>query len=158
MSIDYADSTISAKSKSRSSVAKNLKVGERFYSAQVVNAASATPDQLTTRIPFTGAYRVLIFAGNIAEKEPMERLNRLAAYLDGPESPVSKYTPSNLPRWSVIDPITIRKLRIFALFAFEKTRLMNFPNRFFPSNLSRASRLTSTIHLSSSQLQTSLCR
>lgn len=124
MSIDYADSDVSAKVKSKAELAKNLKVGERFYSAQVVNAASATPDQLTTRIPFTGAYRMLIFAGNVAEKETMDRLNRTATYLDGPESPVSKYTPSNLPRWSVIDPVTIRECR--TLLAFYSRLPTNF--------------------------------
>lgn len=109
MSIDYADSIVSGKSRSRPELAKNLRVGERFYSAQVVNAASATADQITTRIPFTGAYRLLVFAGNVADKAPMDRLKRLADYLDGPESPVSKYTPRHLPRWSVIDPVTIRE-------------------------------------------------
>ncbi|GAA6017808.1 hypothetical protein JCM11491_004628 [Sporobolomyces phaffii] len=107
MSIDYANSTISGKAQSKPELATNLVVGERFYSAQVVNAASATADQLTTRIPFTGAYRVLVFAGNVAEPGPMARLKRLAEYLDSPESPVSKFTPSHLPRWSVIDPVTI---------------------------------------------------
>ncbi|GAA5913952.1 uncharacterized protein JCM6883_000131 [Sporobolomyces salmoneus] len=133
MSIDYADSTISGKSQSKHELAKNLKVGERFYSAQVVNAASATADQITTRIPFTGAYRLLIFAGNIAEKGPMERLQRLATYLDGPDSPVSKYTPSTLPRWSVIDPITIHSSPRTAVELYDLPQ----PSIFHPHNYKR---------------------
>lgn len=133
MSIDYADSDVSAKVKSKAELAKNLKVGERFYSAQVVNAASATPDQLTTRIPFTGAYRMLIFAGNVAEKETMDRLNRTATYLDGPESPVSKYTPSNLPRWSVIDPVTIHSSPRTSVELYDLPQ----PSIFHPHNYKR---------------------
>ncbi|GAA5929705.1 uncharacterized protein JCM15063_004228 [Sporobolomyces koalae] len=133
MSIDYADSSISHKVKSKPELATNLKTGERFFGAQVVNAASGTPDHLTTRIPFTGAYRVLIFAGNVAEKAPMERLKRLADHLDGPDSPVSKYTPSNLPRWSVIDPITIHSSPRTALELYDFPQ----PSIFHPHNYKR---------------------
>ncbi|GAA5934705.1 hypothetical protein JCM1841_001782 [Sporobolomyces salmonicolor] len=114
MSIDYADSIVVGKGgeggsavKSKQHLASKLPVGQRLFSAQVVNHASATADQITTRIPFTGAYRLLVFPGNVAEPKAMDRLKRLANYLDSADSCVSKYTPSNLPRWSVIDPITI---------------------------------------------------
>ncbi|GEM12326.1 phenol 2-monooxygenase [Rhodotorula toruloides] len=113
MSIKYADSIVVGKDGSRGAVASKqhlaskLPVGERFYSAQVVNQASATADQLTTRIPFTGAFRLLVFPGDIKKPEAMKRLQKLADYLDSPESVVSKYTPSDLPRWAIIDPVTI---------------------------------------------------
>ncbi|KAI5479586.1 phenol 2-monooxygenase [Pseudohyphozyma bogoriensis] len=110
MSIDYADSTIVAKDgliKSKQELATLLPVGKRFFGAQVVNVASATADFLTTRIPTTGAFRLLVFAGNVAEPKAMMRLRKLAEYLDGPESVVSKYTPFGSERWSVIDVITI---------------------------------------------------
>ncbi|BGP34602.1 hypothetical protein JCM10296v2_006424 [Rhodotorula toruloides] len=113
MSINYGDSIVVGKDGSRGAVASKqhlalkLPVGERFYSAQVVNQASATADQLTTRIPFTGAFRLLVFPGDITKPEAKERLQKLADYLDSPESVVSKYTPSDLPRWAVIDPVTI---------------------------------------------------
>ena len=98
MSIDYADSILVGRTgavKSKQELAANLPVGQRFFSAQVVNIASATPDELTTRMPMTGAFRVLVFAGNVAEKKAMDRLKTLAKYLDGPESIVSKYTPAD---------------------------------------------------------------
>ncbi|GAA6050393.1 hypothetical protein JCM3770_004015 [Rhodotorula araucariae] len=113
MSINYADSAVVGKDganggvKSKQHLAPKLPVGERFYSAQVVNQASATADQLTTRIPFTGAFRLLVFPGDLTKPAAMDRLKKLADYLDGPESVVSKYTPSHLPRWSIIDPVTV---------------------------------------------------
>ncbi|BGP34603.1 hypothetical protein JCM10296v2_006425 [Rhodotorula toruloides] len=113
ISLNYGDSIVVGKDGSRGAVASKqhlalkLPVGERFYSAQVVNQASATADQLTTRIPFTGAFRLLVCPGDITKPEAKERLQKLADYLDSPESVVSKYTPSDLPRWAVIDPVTI---------------------------------------------------
>ncbi|KAK4705032.1 phenol 2-monooxygenase (NADPH), partial [Phenoliferia sp. Uapishka_3] len=110
MSIDYADSILVGRGgtvQSKQHLAANLPVGQRFFSAQVVNVASATPDQLTTRMPMTGAFHLLVFAGNVAEKSAMDRLKVFANYLDGPESVVSKYTPEDQSRSSVIDVITI---------------------------------------------------
>lgn len=111
MSIDYADSILVAKDgtvKSKQELAPLLPVGKRFFSAQVVNIASATADQLTTRMPTNGAFRLLVFPGNVAQPAAMDRLKKLATYLDGPESIVSKYTPATADRASVVDVITIR--------------------------------------------------
>lgn len=108
MSIRYGDSLVVGSALSRQHLAPKLPVGERFFSAQVVNQASATADQLTTRIPFTGAWRILVFAGDVAQPAVMERLRRLNVYLDGPESVVSKYTPPDGKRWDVVDVITVR--------------------------------------------------
>ncbi|GAA6022017.1 hypothetical protein JCM10207_002409 [Rhodosporidiobolus poonsookiae] len=114
MSIDYADSIVVGKEgesgsavKSKQSLASKLPVGQRFFGAQVVNQASATADILTTRIPYTGAFRLLVFAGDVATEKGKERLQKLADYLDGPESVVSKYTPGDLRRDSVISVVTI---------------------------------------------------
>ena len=86
----------------------DLLVGKRFFSAQAVNITSATAEQLVPKMLANGSFRVLVFAGNLAEPGPMKRLRRLAAYLDGPESIISRYTPDNLPRDSVVDVLTIR--------------------------------------------------
>ena len=107
MSIKYAPSLIVGHPKQKQELAPKLVIGERFHSAQVVNVASATADQLATRMPTNGAFRVLVFAGNVAMEPAMARLRKLAAYLDKPESVVSKYTPANKPRWSIVDVITI---------------------------------------------------
>ncbi|KAM0791829.1 hypothetical protein ACM66B_004088 [Microbotryomycetes sp. NB124-2] len=125
MSIDYADSRLVAKDgkisavKSRQELASKLPVGQRFFGAQIVNVASATADFLTTRMLTNGAFRVLVFAGRVAEKAQMDRLKRLADYLDGPESVVSKYTPRNRHRASVIDVITIHASERYDVELFE---------------------------------------
>ncbi|KAJ9116764.1 hypothetical protein QFC24_006655 [Naganishia onofrii] len=111
MSIDYGDSQLVHKSKStKQALAIKLPIGKRFFSAQVVNMASATSDQLATRIPTTGAFRLLVFPGNVAEPDLMLRLKTLAAYLDRPDTFLSKYTPrSSKGRDEIIDIVTIRE-------------------------------------------------
>lgn len=58
MLVDYDGSVVVAKAggtvESRQELASLLPVGKRFFSAQVVNVASATADQLTTRMPMDG--------------------------------------------------------------------------------------------------------
>ncbi|BGP57620.1 hypothetical protein JCM8202v2_005264 [Rhodotorula sphaerocarpa] len=107
MSIGYADSLAVGVADSRPALASKLPIGERFFSAQVVSQASATADQLTTRIPFTGAWQVLVFAGDVSQPAAMDRLRKLADYLDSPESIVSKYTPPDRKRWDVVSVVTI---------------------------------------------------
>ena len=115
MSIDYGDSQLVHKSKStKQALAIKLPIGKRFFSAQVVNVASATSDQLATRIPTTGAFRLLVFPGNVAAPDLMLRLKTLSAYLDRPDTFLSKYTPrSSKGRDEIIDIVTIREYRLF---------------------------------------------
>ncbi|KAM0755127.1 phenol hydroxylase from Trichosporon Cutaneum [Meredithblackwellia eburnea MCA 4105] len=136
MSIDYADNVVNARGgtiSSKQELAKNLPVGQRFYSAQVVNIASVTADQLTTRIPTSGAFHLLVFAGNVADPEKMERLRKFSAYLDGPESVISKYTPAGHNRSSIIDVVTIHSS------PRDKVELYDFPQPsiFRPHNYKR---------------------
>ncbi|GAA5972399.1 hypothetical protein JCM11641_001825 [Rhodosporidiobolus odoratus] len=140
MSIDYADSTVVGKGgeggsavKSKQELASKLPVGQRFFSAQVVNQASATPDQLTTRIPFTGAYHLLVFAGDILQEKAKARLQKLADYFDSPDSVISKYTPASLSRWSVIDAITIHCAERTSLELYDLPQ----PSIFHPHNYKR---------------------
>ncbi|GAA5847228.1 hypothetical protein JCM9279_006147 [Rhodotorula babjevae] len=139
MSINYADSPVVGKDgsqggiQSKQHLAAKLPVGERFYSAQVVNQASATADQLTTRIPFTGAFHLLVFPGDVTKPAAMDRLAKLAEYLDGPDSVVSRYTPANMPRWSVVDPITIHCAPRTAVELYDFPQ----PSIFYPHNYKR---------------------
>jgi len=85
-----------------------LLIGQRFFSAQVVNVASGNAEQLVPNMLANGAFRVLVFAGKVAEPGSMKRLHNLAAYLDGPKSVISRYTTAARPRDSVVDVLTIR--------------------------------------------------
>ncbi|GAA5988739.1 hypothetical protein JCM10908_006149 [Rhodotorula pacifica] len=107
MSISYGDSLVVGTALSRQELAPRLPVGERFFSTQVVNQASATAVQLTSHVPFTGAWRILVFAGDVAQAAVMDRLRRLNACFNAPDSVVSKYTPPDRKRWDVIDVVTI---------------------------------------------------
>lgn len=70
---------------------------------------------MTTRMLTNGAFRILVFAGNVAEEKAMKRLEKLAEYLDDEESVVSKFTPKGRSRSSVIDVITIRECALLLL-------------------------------------------
>src|SRR4051794_40256274 len=124
MIINYDESQLVLKSEAtgaKQHLAPNMPIGKRFVSAQVVNVASATPDQLSTRIPTNGAFRILVFPGNVAEPRLMTRLKRFASWLDSPDSPVSKYTPRSRPRDSVIDVVTIREWSPWCIIREQET-------------------------------------
>lgn len=150
MSIGYADSLAVGAADSRQALASKLPIGERFFSAQVVSQASATADQLTTRIPFTGAWQVLVFAGDVSQPAAMDRLRKLADYLDSPESIVSKYTPPDRKRWDVVRVVTIRgscALEPDLSAAFRDTDFCVLLPRLRPTDLPRAIRFLSAVHL-----------
>ena len=90
-------------------------MGKRFVSAQVVNITSANAEQLVPNMRADGVFQILVFAGKVAESGAMKRLQNLAAYLDGPGSVISRYTPADQPRDSVIDILTIREFHFMYL-------------------------------------------
>jgi phenol 2-monooxygenase len=111
--INYDESVIVAKEgkastvKSKKELAKYIEVGTRFPSEQVVRHSEGLPLPLGDLLVTNGAFRILCFAGNAADPKQMARLDRLAAYLDSPESVISRYTPASRKRDFAIDVITI---------------------------------------------------
>jgi hypothetical protein len=171
MIINYDESPLVVKSSSsgaKQHLAPNLPIGKRFISAQVVNVASATADQLSTRIPTNGSFRMLVFPGNVADPRLMARLKRFAGWLDSAESPVSRYTPRNRSRDSVIDVVTIRESSVRRRCGLstkdeltkERPRLslVFLGHRLVSEDICRAVRFPSAEHLPSSQLQESVLR
>lgn len=105
--IEYEDSLISWKAKSKPQIAKNVPIGSRFESRWVVRHAEGLPIHLGDLLYTNGAFRILVFAGNAKDPKQMARIERFAAYLDSPNSVVSKYTPAGTHRNHAIDVLTI---------------------------------------------------
>ena len=70
----YDDSQIIAASKSTQNLARNLTVGMRFPSTQVVRFCDAKALQLVKALPADGRWRVVIFAGDIRKAVADRRL------------------------------------------------------------------------------------
>ncbi len=73
----YSDSSITSAQQSTQSLAKNLIVGMRFPSAQVVRFCDARAMQLVRALPADGRWRVIIFAGDIRDPAAADRLEKV---------------------------------------------------------------------------------
>lgn len=113
---DYPSSAIIAKPgsphqniMSRPELAKNLPVGPRLASHQVVCLADANPYQTGDLAPVDGKWRIFIFGGDIAQDPACkENLDKLAQFLGESElSPIKKYTVPGEDSDSQIECITI---------------------------------------------------
>ena len=81
----YEDSMITNAKGSRQGLAKQITVGMRFPSAQVVRFSDAKAIHLARLLQSTGRWRVIIFAGDILEKAKYERLSQVNAPPSIPE-------------------------------------------------------------------------
>jgi phenol 2-monooxygenase len=77
LTAQYNDSLISRSKWSNERLAKNLKVGMRFPSAQVVRLCDAKALQLAKALPADGRWRIVIFAGNIQQDLAASRLKKV---------------------------------------------------------------------------------
>ena len=82
-------------------------VGTRFKSYQVVRHSEGKVMQTLELMKSNGAFRIFLLAGNAKDKSQMERIRKFGAYLDSENSVVSRYTPADKKRDSIIDVVTI---------------------------------------------------
>jgi phenol 2-monooxygenase len=73
----YEDSSITNAGGSRPQLAKNVTVGMRLPSAQVVRLSDAKAVPLTKLLQSNGRWRVMVFAGNLLEESPHQRLTKV---------------------------------------------------------------------------------
>ena len=74
----YDDSCITSVSNSKQSLAKNLAVGMRFPSTQVVRLCDAKAMHLVQALPADGRFRIVVFAGDIKITSCADRLNKVS--------------------------------------------------------------------------------
>lgn len=73
----YSDSSITCAQRSTQNLAKNLVVGMRFPSTQVVRFCDARAMHLVKALPADGRWRIVIFAGDIRDSAAASRLEKV---------------------------------------------------------------------------------
>jgi phenol 2-monooxygenase len=101
----YADSMITNAEKSTQSLAKNIAVGMRFPSAQVVRFCDARAMQLSKALAADGRWRVMVFAGDLMNELGLARLERFADVLSSPA--LSTFAQKGAASDPAIEPILI---------------------------------------------------
>ncbi|KAL4946763.1 hypothetical protein BDV06DRAFT_229660 [Aspergillus oleicola] len=89
------------------SLAKNVVVGMRLPSSQVVRYCDSKPVQLASSLKSNGRWRVMVFAGDISVARNKERLDKIGAYLASNESPLQKFRLDGGDIDSLIEPILV---------------------------------------------------
>lgn len=77
LTITYDDTSITKANRSDQQLAKNITIGMRFPSAQVVRYCDAFPMQLITALASDGRWRIVIFAGDIRQDAAFRRLDQV---------------------------------------------------------------------------------
>lgn len=105
----YNDSSITSLRTSTQTLAKNLTVGMRFPSTQVVRFCDAKAMHLVKALPADGRWRIVVFAGDIRSPTAAKRLSNLSTYLSFPTGPIHTFTPTSAGADvdSFIEPILV---------------------------------------------------
>lgn len=111
-SIEYFNSTATANGKdgrlaSKQELATKVPVGQRFPSFQVVSQFDGRHFHLVDTMFAEGQFTIVLFAGNMENSVHRQRLETIAQRLDSDDGVVSKHTPKNRERDSIIDIKTI---------------------------------------------------
>ena len=101
MAIRYGPSLIV--NNAHQSVASNLIIGERMFPHIFVRAASLQPIELHDMLPADTRFKILVFAGNMADVADRARLEALGEELDMPESFLRRYGRREGGKWQVFD-------------------------------------------------------
>ena len=88
-------------------LAKNIKLGMRFPSFQVLNQSDARPWQFQQFLTSDGRFRIILFAGNILDAAQMKRVQQFGSSLDSPNSFLHRFTPTGKKIDSVIEVLTL---------------------------------------------------
>ncbi|KAH6653280.1 FAD binding domain-containing protein [Truncatella angustata] len=100
----YNDSMIVSSASSDQPLAKNLPVGERFPSAQVVRFCDARAMQFIRALPADSRWHIIVFAGDMSNKSASEGLKKVASDL---EHLVRRFTPPGADDDSVFNIILV---------------------------------------------------
>ncbi|PTD02421.1 Phenol 2-monooxygenase [Fusarium culmorum] len=116
IAVDYEKSMIVAKPDStsadneivkRQALAPEIKLGMRVPSVKILNQSDARPWHLQEILPSNGAWRLLIFPGNIDLDHQNKRMKALCDKLSDQSSFLKRFTPPSARYDSVIEFLTI---------------------------------------------------
>lgn len=77
LSVHYKDSAITWSKQSSQDLARNLTVGMRFPTAQVVRFCDARAIQLAKALPSDGRWRIVVFPGEVENQSTWARLSKV---------------------------------------------------------------------------------
>ncbi|ATY67381.1 FAD monooxygenase [Cordyceps militaris] len=94
---------------SNQDLAPGLPIGMRIPSVKVLRQADARPWHLQELLPSNGRWRVLVFPGNVQDKEQAAQLASVASNFDASDSFVARFTPTGGPVDTVFDILLVHK-------------------------------------------------
>ncbi|KAI5863347.1 FAD binding domain-containing protein [Durotheca rogersii] len=104
MATRYEDSSIVSAAASEAALAANITVGMRFPSAEVIRHCDARETRMVLAMPADSRWHVVVFAGDIRERDALERLRNFSI---GLESVIDAVTPPDADRDTVVNPLLI---------------------------------------------------
>ncbi|KAF2011495.1 phenol 2-monooxygenase-like protein [Aaosphaeria arxii CBS 175.79] len=123
--VHYEDDQISDSRGSDGSLAGKVVVGARMPSAQLIRWCDCKAVQLLKVLKSDGRWRVVVFAGDIAQPTNKQRLEKLATQLG---ALTKRFTPAEDDVDSLIEPILVLKTK------FTETEQHQIPDYFVPVN------------------------
>ena len=94
---------VASESACKPRLARNVTLGARIPSCQVLSQSEAKPVQLHDLLKSDGRWRILVFAGDITQSRQRERLDNLSTELAAEDSFVRLHTLLGSPRDSVFE-------------------------------------------------------
>ncbi|WAO91409.1 Hypothetical protein NCS54_00887700 [Fusarium falciforme] len=91
--IGNADGTGAIATIGKQELAPNIPIGMRIPSCKVLNQSDARPWHLQELMPSTGAWRVVVFAGDVLDPAQFSRLSALGKALSSPSSFLNRHKP-----------------------------------------------------------------
>ncbi|KAJ7121127.1 FAD binding domain-containing protein [Mycena epipterygia] len=99
---------VAASSAAKTELAQNIIIGSHFESHMVVCYADAHAVQLADKLVSDGRWRLIVFAGDLANPSQIQRFDDLCSWLmNADNSPIKKYTPPSADVNSVIEVLTL---------------------------------------------------
>lgn len=89
------------------SLAKGILVGKRMPSTKVLNQSDARPWHFQELLPSNGRWRVVVFAGDILQKEQRQKLESVGKAINDKDSFLRHFTPSNASFDSVFELLAV---------------------------------------------------
>ncbi|UPL02756.1 hypothetical protein LCI18_013690 [Fusarium solani-melongenae] len=91
--IQNANGTGAVATVGKQELAPNIPIGMRIPSYKVLNQSDARPWHLQELMPSTGAWRVVVFAGDVLDPAQFSRLSALGKALSSPSSFLNRHKP-----------------------------------------------------------------
>ncbi|OQV03397.1 FAD binding domain-containing protein [Cladophialophora immunda] len=107
-------------------LAQNIPIGMRIPSYKILNQSDARPWHLQELLPSNGAWRILVFAGNISDRGQLSRYEALGKSLSSAESFYTKFNGRSIPDNPVFELLTIHSA------PRNEIELLDLPDIFHP--------------------------